>query len=172
MLRAIFSAIGNGMRKLFGFAFSFITWPFALFGGGARRQSAGIDMGALKAAEQTVAAPGMKPAERSESLLRDSQRDSQIAWSWIATSMLTRQAMPFPTALSKTMKSWLQGLDHDQLVALRDAGAKCICEHFTGKNMVASVPRVQPLAPVAIKFPRIAVRKSDDEIADLRFSPT
>ncbi|WP_159011777.1 hypothetical protein [Bradyrhizobium sp. S69] len=172
MLRAIFAAMASGIRKLFGFAYSFVTWPFALFGGRARRQSAGIDLGAAKAVEDKVAAVGMKPADSTSSHLRDSQmRDAQIAWSWITTSMLTRQPMPVPSALSKTMKSWLQGLDHGQLTALQNADAKGLFEHSIGKHAIASVPRVQPLAMVSIVFPRIAARKSDDEIADLRSSP-
>jgi hypothetical protein len=169
MLRAIFQGLANGLRRLFGGVLSFMLLPLSLFGGGSRRRPSGIDMATLKSVEQTVAATAPKPADLASSSLRDYQRDAQIAWSWVATTLLTRQQMPFPSALSKTMKPWLQGLDHAQLVALRDAGASGISLHFAGKNALPGVPAVRPLSPVAIKFPP-EVRKPDAEISGFRFS--
>ncbi len=146
------AAVAQGLRQAWKFSVGIVTWPFTLFAGGSRLQTRNADMATVKAIEQKVAETGgMKPADLAASHLRD----AQIAWSWVATSLLTRQQMPFPTALSRTMQSWLRGLDHGQLIALRDAGAKGISLHFTGKNAINTVPAVQPLAPVSIKFPQV-----------------
>jgi hypothetical protein len=169
MLRAIFQGFANGMRWLFGYAFSFVLWPFSLLGGGGRRAPGGVSTETLKAVEQQVTATAPKAADLAGSRLRDNQRDAQIAWSWITTCLLTRQQLPFPSSLSKTMQNWLQGLDYAQMVALRDAGATGISSHFTGKNALPDVPAVRSLAPVAIKFPA-EIQNPDTEIAGLRFS--
>jgi hypothetical protein len=170
MLRSIFAALRSGLRGLFGFAFSFITWPFRLFSGGGRGASPGPNMATLKTAEQSLATARGKDSKVAQSTLRDSdlRRDAQIGWGWIATTLLTRQQLPFPSALSNKMKSWLQGLDHDQLQALQTAGAVGICAHFVGTKQITGVPGVKPLAPVKLKFPPIA--KSDAEISDFGFS--
>jgi hypothetical protein len=168
MLRSIFQGIANAMRKLWGFIIPLFTWPFSLFGGSSRLRSTGLDIGAVKAVEQKLAETGLRPAELAASQMRD----AQIAWSWIATSLLTRQAQPFPRTLSKAMQSWLQGLDHDQLVTLKNAGAAGILAHSTRENSLPNVPAMKPLSPVPIKFPPIAIQNSATEVAELRLSPT
>jgi hypothetical protein len=168
MFRALFAAIANGFRKLWSFAVPFLVWPFWLFAKPARQASSGIDMGAVQAIESKVATCGMEPAELTRSL----SRDAQIAWSCISTTLQTRQQMGFPRALSKAMQSWLQGLDYDQLCALRNAGAAGILAHFTGKRALPNVPAGRPLAPMEIKFPPAPTQKPDIEISDFRFSST
>jgi hypothetical protein len=171
MLRALFA----GLRRLFGYAYSFVFWPFALFGGG-RCSTPGPDMAAVKAAEQSVATARAAKDSVVQSTFRDldfkrderdSERDAQIAWSWCTTNLLTRQSMPFPSAMSKKMQSWLQGLDHSQLESLQKAGAVGISAHVAGKQ-ITGVPRVGPLAPVMLKFPPLA--KPDAELSDFAFS--
>jgi hypothetical protein len=170
MLRGIFAGLRNGLGWLFGFAFSFITWPFRLFSGGGGRSAPGPNMEAVKTAEQSLATARPKDSKVAQSTLRDSdlKRDAQISWRWITTSLLTRQQLPFPSTLSKKMQGWLQGLDHGQLKALQTAGAVGICAHFVGTKAITGVPRVQPLAPVTLKFPPIP--KSDAEISDFAIS--
>jgi hypothetical protein len=172
MLRAIFAGLRNGMRWLLNFAFGFLTYPFALFRGGGRHSAPGPDMATLKAAEKSLAASRSNPSNDVQSTLRDSQRDAQIAWGWVTTSVLTRQQLPFPSALSNKMKSWLVGMSHHQLEALQKAGAKAIYAHSTGIKAITGLPRVQPLAPVILKFPPMETRDSDAEISNLGFSLT
>jgi hypothetical protein len=169
MLRSIFAALRSGFRSLFGFAFSFITWPFRLFSGGGAR-AAGPNMATVKAAEQSLAAARAPKDSVVQSTLRDSdlKRDAQIGWGWIATTLLTRQQLPFPSSLSKKLQSWLQGHDHGQLEALRNAGAVGVCAHAAGTNTITGVPSVKPLAPVTLRFPPIA--KPAAEISDFGFS--
>jgi hypothetical protein len=172
MLRAIFAGLRNAMGWLLNFAFGILTYPFTLFGGGSRHSAPGPDMATLKAAEKSLAASRSNPSNDAQSTLRDSQRDAQIAWGWITTSLLTGQQLPFPSALSNKMKSWLVGMNHHQLEALQKAGAKAICDHSTGTNAITGLPRVHPLAPVFLKFPPMENRDSDAEISDLGFSLT
>jgi hypothetical protein len=170
MLRSIFAALRSGLRGLFGFALSFITWPFRLFSGGGQRSSPGSNMQALKSAQQSLAAARGKDSKVAQSTLRESdlRRDAQICWGWVATTLLTRQQLLFPSALSKKMQSWLQGLDHGQLEALQSASAVGICAHVAGTKEITGVPSMKPLAPVKLKFPPIA--KPDAEISDFGFS--
>ena len=168
MLRALLEAIANGARRAFGVVSGIVMWPFTLFGGGGGRSRPGPDMSAVKAAEQSVDAARAKDSNVVQSTLRDSEkRDAQIAWSWITTSLLTRQSMPFPSAMSIRMKSWLQGLDHAQLECLQKAGAVGISAHVAGKQ-ITGVASVKPMAPVMLKFPKI--QKSDAEISDFAIS--
>jgi len=170
MLRAILAAMKNVFRAGIGI----ILWPFTWFSGGSRRQHSGIDMGAVKAVEDQVAATKKPASESLSSLLcvNDAKRDAQIAWSWVATSLLTEKTGPFPSALSKKMSAWLKGLDHRQLTALRNAGADGVLAHSIGKNTITGVPAVRPMSPVTVKFPRIAATKPDAEISDFEWSPT
>jgi len=167
MLRSIFQALARGLKYVGGYAFGVFMLPLSLFGGGRRSSMPGIDMAAVRAAKAEVANSGLKPAE----LVHSQMRDSQIAWSWVMGSLLLNKTQPFPPALSRTMKSWLQGLDHAQLVALKNAGAKGIFEHSFGKTKLAAVPPVKALAPVTIKYPTPKIRKAADEVAELRLTP-
>jgi hypothetical protein len=171
MLRSIFQGIAAGMRKAFGYAFGIVTLPFRLFGGGGRRSMPGLDMDAVKQAKAAVTNSGLKATDLVQSRMRDSQRDSQIAWTWVMGSLLLNKTQPFPPALSRTMKSWLQGLDHAQLVVLKNAGAKGVFEHSFGNKKLPMVPLVKPLAPVTIKYPTPRIRKPADEVAELRLTP-
>jgi hypothetical protein len=170
MLRSIFAALRSGLRGLFGFAFTFITWPFRLFGGGGGRSAAGPNMATLKTAEQSLTAAHGKDSKVAQSTPRDAdlKRDAQIAWSTITAALLARQQLLFPSALSKKMQSWLQGLDHGQLEALQNARVVGICAHVAGTKAIAGVPSVKPLAPLKLKFPPIA--KPDAEISGFGFS--
>jgi hypothetical protein len=167
MLKAFFQALARGLSKVGGYAFGVFMLPFRLFGGGGRRSMPGLDMDAVKQAKAEVVNSGLKRAE----LVQSQIRDSQIAWTWIIQSLLTRTTRPFPPALSRTMQSWLQGLDHTQLVALKNAGAKGIFEHSFGKNKLALVPPVKALAPATVKYPTPKIRKPADEVAELRLTP-
>jgi hypothetical protein len=169
MLRSIFAALRAGLRGLFGFAYDLFSWPFSLFGGGGARAS-GPNTATVKAAEQSLAAARVQDSKVAQSTLRESdlRRDAQISWGWVATTLATRQLLPFPSALSKKMQSWLQGLDHGQLKALQTAGAVGISARFAGTKAITGVPSVKPLAPVKLKFPPIA--KPAAEISDLGFS--
>jgi hypothetical protein len=168
-MRSIFSGIASVFRSLFGFAFGFLMWPFRLFSGSGGR-SPGPNMGVVKAAAQSLTAARAKDSKVAQSTLRESdfRRDAQIGWGWIATTLATRQTMPFPSALSNKMKSWLQGLDYGQLEALRNARAVGICAHVAGTKQITGVPSVKALAPVTLKFPPIA--KPAAELSDFRFS--
>lgn len=163
MLRAIFA----GLRKLFGFAFGVVQWPFTWFFASSRRQNAGVDMATVKAVEHEVAAARVTPAESLSSTLRDSKRDAQIAWSWIATALLTREIGTHPSALSEKMCAWLRGLDHRQLTALRDAGADGVLAHSIGQNAITGVPAVRPMSPVTVVFPRTPAPKPDAELSEI-----
>jgi hypothetical protein len=170
MLRGLFAGLRNSLGWLFNFFAGFISWPFRLFSGGGRGSSPGPNMAVVKAAAQSLAPARDKDSKVAQSTLRESdlRRDAQIGWGWVATTLLTRQQLPFPSALSKKMQSWLQGLDHGQLEALRNASVVGICAHFAGTKQITGVPGVKPLAPVKLKFPPIA--KSDAEISDFGFS--
>jgi hypothetical protein len=60
---------------------------------------------------------------------------------------------PMPSALSRKMQSWLVGLDHRQLVALKNAGPQRVFEHSTGRRLIPGVLPVGPLKPVDVRFP-------------------
>jgi hypothetical protein len=167
MLRAFFAALARGLRKGFGYAFGLFMWPFGLFSGGGRRSMPGLDIDAIKQAKAEVENRGMKPAE----LVQSQMHDSQIAWSWVTGSLLLNKTQPFPRALSRAMQSWLQGLDHAQLIALRNAGPKGVFEHSFGKTKLASVPPVKAMAPVTVKYPTPKIRKLDNDVAELRLTP-
>lgn len=160
MLRVLFQGIAAGLRRMWSFASAFVFWPFLFFSRPSRGVSARIDMDTVAAVEKAASAPGMKPSE----LIQSQERDVRLAHIWILTSLLTRSTRPFPPALSKTMKAWLQGLNYAELTALRNAGNKGIFEHSYGKTRVAGVPRMQLLAPVSVKYP-VEIRKAADEIA-------
>jgi hypothetical protein len=68
------------------------------------------------------------------------------------------------------MSSWLKGLDHSQLQALRNAGADGVLAHSIGKNTITGVPALRPLSPVTVVFPRAAVRNPDSEVAEFLLS--
>jgi hypothetical protein len=168
MLRSIFAGLRNGLGWLFNLFSGFISYPFSLFGGGGARSS-GPNMAIVKAAEQSLATARGKDSKVAPSTLRDSdlRRDGQIAWSWCTMSLMARQQLPFPSALSKKMQGWLQGLDHGQLKALQTAGATGIYAHADGTKAITGVPSVKPLAPVKPKFPPT---KPDAELSDFGFS--
>jgi hypothetical protein len=166
MLKAIFAALARGLRRAWDLASSVVWWPFLLFSGPPRGVGSGINMDTVARIEKAAAAPGMKPSE----LVRSKYRDARLAMAWITVSLLTRSAQPFPPALSKTMKGWLQGLNHGELSALKSAGNKGLFEHCYGKTRVPGVPRMQQLAPVAVKYP-VEIRKPADEISSFQFRP-
>jgi len=166
MLRALFQSIAAGFRRAWSFAFNFMFWPFALFARPSRSVSADVNMDTVAAVEKAASAPGIKAAE----LVQSQERDARLAHTWILTSLLTRSTRPFPPALSKTMKGWLQGLDHGQLEALKNAGSKGVFEQCYGKTRLHGVPRLQLLAPAAVKYP-VEIRKAAHEIADFQFRP-
>ena len=166
MLRAILQGLVAGFRRAWSFAFSFMFWPFALFSRPSRGVSAGVNMDTVAAVEKAATAPSMKHSE----LVKSQDRDARLAHTWILTSLLTRSTRPFPPALSKTAKAWLQGLDHGQLEALKNAGAKGVFEHCYGKTRLAGVPRLQPLPAVTVKYP-VEIRKAAHEISDFQFRP-
>jgi hypothetical protein len=146
MLRAIFEGLRNAMRYAFGIGMFFITWPFRLFAPRQRAPLPSVDIAALK---DRLAGPGLKPAELVQSRLRD----AAVAWSHINGSMIDRQTRPFPSALSKTMCGWLQGLTFKQLNLLKEAGAMGIFQHAFGKKLITFVPALGPLTPVNVIYP-------------------
>lgn len=168
MFRSILAAIGQGLRGAFRFGLAFLFWPFTLFRAPVRPAAAGVDLAGFTSAAAKISETRKQVAEASPSFLRDHQRDAMIAWSWVATSLLAKATQPFPTTLSKRMRTWLQGLDHDQLTALRNAGIQRIFEHCSGNTPIASVPRVRPLAPAAVRYPA-RIREAAHEIAEIGF---
>ena len=168
MLQAILEGLANGMRRMWGFASGIVLWPFSLFGRAPRPGAIGQHKEAIKAVEQAALTSAPKSPDISDSL----KRDAQIAWSCVATAMLTRMPLQFPPPLSKTMRGWLQGLDHDALEKLRAAGAGGIVAHFSGKTLIPGVPKVTALTRVELRFPPAPVRKLDAELSEFRFSPT
>jgi hypothetical protein len=124
----------------------FVFWPFGLFVPSPRTPGPQIDVAAIK---QRLAGAGIPPREMTRSLLRD----SHVAVSWIASSMIARQAQPFPAALSKTMAAWLKGLDYEQLAMLISAGSTRLFDHMTGKKLLEGVPPLRELPAVIVRFP-------------------
>lgn len=170
MFRAILAALANAMKRAWDCAVQLVFWPFWLFARPRAGVSSGVDIEAVKDAAAKVSATRKLVADVVPSLLRDHQRDAQIAWSWAATSLLARATQPFPKALSKNMQSWLRGLDHEQLSALKKAGKQGIFEHCSGKKPVANVPLMQPLAPVVVRYPA-RTQEAAHEISEFGFRP-
>jgi hypothetical protein len=155
MLRAILSAIGRGLGRAFAFGWQAAWWlaflPFRLFGGSPRMPAPQIDVAAIK---ERMAGAGIPTREQAQSLLGESlRRNSNIAMVWIASSLRARAPQPFPTAMSKTMSRWLQGLDYKQMVLLTNAGPAGVFEHITGKKQIELVPAFKDLPAVIVKFP-------------------
>jgi hypothetical protein len=150
MLRAIFAAMANAMRGVLGwctgFVLFFVTLPFRMFGTRPRPQMPDFDIEAIK---QRFATHHLSPKEFVQSQIRD----SGIAYSFIAGMMSDNHIRPFPSAMSKTMKSWLQGLSYKQLTLLKHAGTAGIFGHVTGRQLIDMVPRQQPLKPAVLRFP-------------------
>jgi hypothetical protein len=150
MFRQILAAIGNALgrvclltgRLIKGFVFL----PFSFFGGGGRPSIPQIDTAAIR---QRMAAPASAPTD----MLKSQVRDSTIAWSYVSGSLGDRNMRPMPSALSRKMQSWLVGLDHRQLVALKHAGPQGVFEHASGRKLIAGVHPVGPLKPVSVRFP-------------------
>jgi len=150
MLRAIFVAIGNALGRvclLTGRLIKgFVMLPFQMFGGGGRPSIPQIDTAAIR---ERMAAPAPTASEMQKSLFRD----AAICWSHISGSLGDRNMCPMPSALSRKMQTWLVGLDHRQLVALKNAGPQGVFEHSTGRRLIAGVLPVGPLKPVEVRFP-------------------
>jgi hypothetical protein len=150
MLREIMMAIASALGRVCSITGrlikGFVMLPFSLFGGGGWPSIPKIDTATLR---QRMAAPAPTPGEMQKSLLRD----SAICWSFVSGSLGDRQMRPMPSALSRKMQSWLMGLDHRQLVALKNAGPQGVFEHSIGRRLVPGVLPVGPLKPVDVCFP-------------------
>jgi hypothetical protein len=170
MFRSILAALAAGVCGAFRFGLSILFWPFLMFGQPARAAAAGVDLAGIKGSAAKAAETRKQVAEAASSLLRERQMGAQIAWSWVATSTLVRVTQPLPSALSKILPTWLQGLDHAQLMALKTAGKQGIFEHCSGKKPIAKVPPMQPLAPVVVRYPA-RIQEAAREIAKIGFRP-
>ena len=146
MLRAIFEALRRALRGAFAYGLFFVTWPFTLFLPRARTPAPQIDIAAIK---ERMRGHAMKPAE----VIQSHVRDSVICWTWINSCILDRQTRPFPSQLSKTMCTWIQGLNYKQLNLLKEAGSPGIFHHASGKKPIPFVPPVQPLKAVTVIYP-------------------
>jgi hypothetical protein len=159
MLRAFFQAIAAGMRKAFGFAFSLVMLPFRLFAPDPRPSTPLIDPVAIKQRMQGSA----EPVE----VVQSHVRDSVIAWSWLNGSIIDRSTRPFPTALSRTMQTWLAGLDYNQLELLKNSGVAGIFAHVSGKKLIASVPAFGKLPAVTVNYPQAPKATADIDVPQL-----
>jgi hypothetical protein len=150
MLRAILAGMKNAMvgalSWCWGFAFALVTLPFRAFAPRQRQQTPALDLAAIK---QRFASHALTP----KGVIQSQMRDSQIAFAWIVGVSLDQAPRPLPSALSRTMGLWLQGLTYKQLTLLKIAGPTGIFDHVTGKRRLPLVPRLMPLPAVELVFP-------------------
>jgi hypothetical protein len=160
MLRAILSAIGNGIRNAFGYAWSIFTWPFRLFMPRQRQSLAPT----LQAMKEQLQKPAEKPSDVVQSRFReDHVKDSVIAWSFVNGCIIDGKTRPMPSTLSHKMRDWLQGLTFTQLLKLKSAGPQGVLEHASAKNVIAGVPLVSKLPAIEVRYPAEVLVPYDEE---------
>jgi hypothetical protein len=156
IMQSIAAALSRGFSLTGGLLKGFVLLPFCLFGGGGGTSISRVDTAAIR---ERMAAPVSTPTDTQKSLLRD----ASIGWSHVNGSLGDRNMRPMPPALSRKMQLWLVGLDHRQLVALKNAGPLGVFEHAAGRKLIAGVHPVGPLKPVSVCFPPLPATVNEDE---------
>jgi hypothetical protein len=156
IMKSIAAAFSRGFSLTGGLLKGFVLLPFCLFGGSGSSSIPRVDTAAMR---ERMAGPGPAPTN----MLKSQIRDAAICWSHISGSLGDRNMRPMPSSLSKKMQSWLAGLDHRQLVALKNAGPQGVFEHAAGRKLIPGVHPVGPLKPVSVRFPPSPATVDEDE---------
>ncbi|MBR0995613.1 hypothetical protein JQ580_33405 [Bradyrhizobium japonicum] len=136
-MRAIISAIISACKTAFGIGAALLSWPLRmLFGFNGRGRSEPLP-------EVAPALDEVPDAPVDNTALY--QRVAIALQTWAAESILADQLQPTPTTWPRSVRSWTQGLDRDELFAIIDAPEYAVIAHVSETFAMPGVRKLQPL---------------------------
>lgn len=152
-MRKILAAVLGALGWLENIFCSIALMPLRLAGFSVPRMPAAPEIAPMP----SLPASGLTAAD----LAMSRRREASIVTGYASDVLLSGDA-PMPPRLSRAVKEWAAGLRAPELKLLLRAGQDGVFRQLTGEGLVAGVPKLSPLPPVARSLEPPRRRKSEE----------